>query len=468
MRKGYDRTGPIRSCALQNLVLRVGFCLVLVLNSVEASPASTVGMASASHHTVEAKPVAVNNAIGFPSLGDAKLWSVSTMPGDAMRDDLNGVVVATEPPAFHAHGIAAPGRFKLAGSYDADDLAHASRLANAIIGHLRDDEPLLARHILDSADSAKYLDPDDYAALKMRVAAGLLSHGRAKEALPLAEQGLDPGTPEAIWTAGLAAFGAGEYGKSLKYFSAVSEKMSDPWSIAAASFWAGRSAARVNDRTQMERWLTLASVQKNTFYGMLAARVLDPNPGVVPARYESSAYSVPHWKPRDGFTVDPALLYAIMRQESKFDPEAQSNAGAIGLMQIMPHTAVQVMQRKTDWREALFDPQTNMDIGQKYIQFLLGRDDVSGNLILMAAAYNGGPTALARWRRSNAEEDPLLFLETWPVGETRGFIEQVLTNYWSYRVRLGQDTASLGELAHGRWPLYAAPALTTTVVADAR
>ena len=168
------------------------------------------------------------------------------------------------------------------------------------------------------------------------------------------------------------------------------------------------------------------------------------------------AYPIPRWKPHNGFSLDPALVYAIMRQESRFDPEAESGSGAIGLMQLMPQTARQLTHRE-NVEAALREPETNLELGQRYVQTLLADGEIDNNLVLLAVAYNGGPGNLARWRQEMTEDDPLLFMETLPAGETRGFIEQVLTNYWIYRLRLGEDTGSLTELASGKWPHYQAP-----------
>ena len=106
-----------------------------------------------------------------------------------------------------------------------------------------------------------------------------------------------------------------------------------------------------------------------------------------------------------------------------------------------------------------------MDIGQRYIRTLLQSDDISNNLIRLAVAYNSGPNALDRGRHFTNESDALMYLETMPAGETKGFVEQVLANYWNYRQRLGEDTASLSDMAAGKWPMYVPK---PTLVADAR
>ncbi|HEY9163323.1 MAG TPA: lytic transglycosylase domain-containing protein, partial [Magnetovibrio sp.] len=94
-------------------------------------------------------------------------------------------------------------------------------------------------------------------------------------------------------------------------------------------------------------------------------------------------------------------------------------------------------------------------LGQRYISMLLGDDKIGGDLFLMAAAWNGGPGNLNKWRR-NIDDlgDPLFFIESLPSYETRAFIERVLTNFWIYRNRLGQPTPSLDAVASGVWPSY--------------
>jgi len=179
------------------------------------------------------------------------------------------------------------------------------------------------------------------------------------------------------------------------------------------------------------------------------------------APYAAALYPLPYWKPRDGFALDRALVFAVMRQESRFDPRLVSSAGATGLMQILPSTAQHVQERNADIgnadtdRAALFDPARNMELGQRYLTELLGMPDIGGNLFLAAAAYNAGPGTLARWRRDlNEVSDPLLFIESIPFGETRDYVEKVLANFWIYRLRLGQETASLDAVAAGKWPVY--------------
>ena len=166
----------------------------------------------------------------------------------------------------------------------------------------------------------------------------------------------------------------------------------------------------------------------------------------------NALFPIPKWQPRGGFRVDPALVYAVARQESAFDPKAVSPAGAAGLMQLMPRTAEAIggSQRQN----ALFDPATNLDLGQRYLAALMDDPAIGENLLLLAIAYNTGSGNLAKFRHVLEHGDPLMAMESVPKNETRGFIERVLANYWIYRAKMGADTSSLTDLADGRWPLY--------------
>ena len=178
------------------------------------------------------------------------------------------------------------------------------------------------------------------------------------------------------------------------------------------------------------------------------------------AAYDSALYPLPPWEPKGGFTVDRALLFALMRQESRFDPTARSGAGARGLMQLMPSTATYVADKLTTdigRKPDLYEPETNVTLGQHYVRYLMDQKGIENDLILTIAAYNAGPGNIESWRkRLSGVKDPVLFIESLPVGETRNFAKQVLTNYWIYQRRLGQPLPSLQAIAEGRWPVYMA------------
>ncbi len=185
---------------------------------------------------------------------------------------------------------------------------------------------------------------------------------------------------------------------------------------------------------------------------------LSESPDAALGPLDVALYPIPPWRPDSGFKVDRALVYALIRQESGFNPRAKSPDGARGLMQLMPRTASYMARDRADRRSKrgkLFDPGINLELGQRYITHLLKHSVVQGNLFRLTAAYNGGPGNLNKWQRNmDYDDDPLLFIESLPSKETRLFIERVLTNLWIYRMRLGQEAPSLDGLAAGRWPLY--------------
>jgi soluble lytic murein transglycosylase-like protein len=177
--------------------------------------------------------------------------------------------------------------------------------------------------------------------------------------------------------------------------------------------------------------------------------------------FEAAQYPLPPWQPTGGFKVDRALIYALMRHESQFDPEAVSQRGACGLMQIMPSTARLISNENKIGRgaancpDSLFDPTANLDMGQKYVRVLAGQPMIGDNLLLLLAAYNGGPGNLARWLDGDNRADPLLFVESLPIRETRDYVQQVLLQYWMYRSRLSEPETTAAQLARGQWPRYA-------------
>ncbi len=171
--------------------------------------------------------------------------------------------------------------------------------------------------------------------------------------------------------------------------------------------------------------------------------------------YNAALYPMGPWKPKEGYKVDPALIHAIMRQESGFDSGATSKKGAKGLMQVMPTTASDVAENGDG--TALDNPQTNLEIGQRYLEELLASDTVSGDLFSLLIAYNAGPGNLAKWKKSMPNnDDPLLFIETIPSSQARDYVERVLANYWIYRLRENLPTPTLNAVAAGRNPQYAA------------
>ncbi|HWY61103.1 MAG TPA: lytic transglycosylase domain-containing protein [Rhizomicrobium sp.] len=179
-------------------------------------------------------------------------------------------------------------------------------------------------------------------------------------------------------------------------------------------------------------------------------------------------FPVPPYAPKDGYRVDSSLVLAFARIESRFQNGATSPVGAQGIMQFMPKTATLVGGRGAE--KQLYDPSYSLSLGQRYIAELL--DQLNGNLLEIGGAYNAGPQAVNRWLTTKAgKDDPLLFVESIPVAETRYYVKHLMEYHWMYRRRLGQDAKSLDETARGAWPIYrpatpAAPALPATAPGD--
>ncbi len=125
--------------------------------------------------------------------------------------------------------------------------------------------------------------------------------------------------------------------------------------------------------------------------------------------------------------VDPYFLLAIARRESAFNPNAVSSANAQGLLQVLPGTGRRLRKKRPN----LFDPETNVAVGAKYIAELLKRTD--GQVHLALAAYNAGPGKLKGWTRQYPTDDPILFTDLIPFKETREYVGSVLRNYYWYR-----------------------------------
>jgi soluble lytic murein transglycosylase len=163
------------------------------------------------------------------------------------------------------------------------------------------------------------------------------------------------------------------------------------------------------------------------------------------------------FEPDDGFSLDRAVVYAVVRQESYFNPKAVSVSNARGLMQLLPSTA-RDMDRSTNYRRqpaALFEPGLNMRLGQSYLHWLMREFHNDGDLGRVFAAYNGGPGWLSRWLATQpADIDPLMLLETMPRAESRDYAERAISHLTLCRRRYGQPTPELDQLAAGGPAIY--------------
>jgi soluble lytic murein transglycosylase-like protein len=179
-----------------------------------------------------------------------------------------------------------------------------------------------------------------------------------------------------------------------------------------------------------------------------------------PSRNQSNAmarYPMPNWEPTGGWRVTPSLVYAHALQESNFRTDVISPAGARGLMQVRPGTAQDMARaRGAFFSPAELDrPETNLEYGQSYLEKLRDLPATGGLLPKVIAAYNAGPTPVARWNTEIRDNgDPLLFIESIPYWETRGYVAIILRNYWIYEMRESKASGSLKGLAQFMWPKF--------------
>ena len=133
--------------------------------------------------------------------------------------------------------------------------------------------------------------------------------------------------------------------------------------------------------------------------------------------------------------LDPAYVFGLIRQESRFVTDARSHVGAAGLMQVMPATARWTAKKiGLPFTSAMInDRDTNLKIGTNYLKLVL--DDFDGSQLLAAAAYNAGPSRSRRWREGPLIE-PAIWAENIPFSETRDYVKKVLSNATIYAALL--------------------------------
>jgi soluble lytic murein transglycosylase-like protein len=164
----------------------------------------------------------------------------------------------------------------------------------------------------------------------------------------------------------------------------------------------------------------------------------------VPQRFWELLYPRTHWelitREAQRNELDPWLVSAIIRQESAFEPTIVSNAGAVGLMQIMPRDAGTIARNaglgRTVRRADLFDVETSIRLGT--YELAAKRKKMDGNEILAIAAYNAGETAVSKWVEDMPIDDIDRFIESIPYPETRLYVKIVLKNRHEYRRVYGE------------------------------
>ena len=162
------------------------------------------------------------------------------------------------------------------------------------------------------------------------------------------------------------------------------------------------------------------------------------------ARFDLGSFPTPVLTPAGGFVIDKALVYALVRQESRFNPNAASGS-AYGLMQLTAETAARLAGDETLRHNpsALRDPALNLKLGQAYVAKLLGA--VQGDVLKAVASYNSGPGVVQKLAaKMGGDADSLMLVESMPSGQTRDYVQRVMAYYWTYRQIFGLDTQTLG------------------------
>ena len=300
-------------------------------------------------------------------------------------------------------------------------------------------------------EQARQAGPDSFAAL--RAEAWLAQQGTAT--LPVQGDATDGSTPAPDWTA-VEAWLAASWGPEAaapassdtlqpawlrgreldllglqqeaekEFLAALNESASDEWALyrLARSFedmglthLAARAAGRLLARSD-------------------APLAEAPRP-LLELAYPLAYASLAEAAGREN-EVSPLVLLALIRQESLYDPQATSVAGALGLTQVIPSTGKDIAEklgRRDFTPRDLLQPSLSIEFGAFYLGDQLRLFE--GNLYLALAAYNGGPGNALRWRDDPAAVDPDLLTETIDLEETRSYLELVLANYAVYRFLYG-------------------------------
>jgi len=143
------------------------------------------------------------------------------------------------------------------------------------------------------------------------------------------------------------------------------------------------------------------------------------------------------------YKINPAWAFAIARRESSFMADANSSAGAKGLMQVMPATAKQLQKRKIT-NKRLMDVKENIKLGTKYLKRLLDRHE--GNQVLATAAYNAGPYRVKKWLKGLKSMPADIWIETIPYKETREYVKSVMAYQEIYQLKVGQKKSLFDQI----------------------
>lgn len=474
--------------------------------------------------------------------GAQKIYNLASIKDQSATHNLNEPESSRTLPQMREPTIKYPKYYVSQKPRSQDEQNQVKKLAHSIEKLVKQGKALDAAKLLRDSQATAYLDTVEKDQLQTQVAAAFLYRARFESAFKLAADAANRSgkyVPQSAWIAGLALWQKGMHTEAAAYFETVGESAySSGWLSAAGYFWSARAQEKTGKGPKYNAALKKAAEHYHTFYGLLAASLLQQELKVnwkkpeytgkheeillsndagkravnlvaagqydlaeeelLRLRYKqdeelreavlayavrtglprissrlgtraakeqgayltSAIYPELPWEPKGSYKLDPALIHAIVRQESRYDQNAKSHSGAVGLMQLMPSTAKYVAQKRNYTEmpnvEKLKDAEFNMTLGQDYVEYLLKNRLVKGDVVSMLISYNAGPGNLQKWRkRIQNNDDPLLFIEMLPVQETRDYVERVMANYWIYRSRENKTLPSLAALAQGKSPSYA-------------
>lgn len=278
---------------------------------------------------------------------------------------------------------------------------------------------------------------------------------------------------EVLWNIGWCLYKTGKYDQAIEYFSKLGGRSRD-----RSDFWIARcheksgSASRAKDL-----YNSLSNGRPHSYYGFLSAEKLHQSQKVkrssvskkvepfLPtgngtvdylarlglielatlelqrsqkyyvseSEYPTAYSSIVRYNAKE-FGIDENLVYAIIREESRFRPNVISPATAIGLMQIIPSTAQRLakeLNQSSFELGKIFEPSVNIRFGTKYLEDL--SELFNGEMIYMIASYNAGEEAVSRWLKNSDAKDLEEFIEEIPYDETNSYVKKVMKSYWIYK-----------------------------------
>jgi soluble lytic murein transglycosylase len=223
---------------------------------------------------------------------------------------------------------------------------------------------------------------------------------------------------------------------------------------------AARLLHQANDKVRVTQFIDRLAETQKTAVGQAETARLARDLGILPLSVQIAkkaisgniAFLTEGYPVLSGVHVndpEPALVHGIIRQESLFNADVVSPAGAIGLMQLMPATASTVAhrlgQRGPVSPASIRNPAENVMLGSSYLSQMIG--NYGGSYVLAIAAYNAGPGRVREWLEGNGDPrhgvDPVDWIELIPISETRNYVQRVLENTSVYRARLSGGDAQV-------------------------